>query len=220
MDTQGFTMRDNLNCNMTAGTAEKAVPYKIHSVIYLNGASSSGKTTLARALLHELQDPYIHVDVEMLDQLVSRDQAARGIIPSLYTLRAGFSQFIKALVIAGNNVIVTDILCPPEWLPDGQILTTRQMLCQQLEALRGIDTCYVKVYCPLQEALRRERNRGNRNPGLARFQYERVHEDSEYDIEIDTSKQSPRVAAKRILCAQQYTASRRAFSLMRTIFGI
>lgn len=220
MDTQGFIMSDNLNCNMRAVTAEKAMPHKTHSVIYLNGTSSSGKTMLARALLNELQDPYIHVDVEILDQLVSRDQVARGIIPSLHTLRAGFSQCIKALVTAGNNVIVTDILCPPEWLPVGQMLTTRQMLCQQLEALREIDTFYVKVYCPLQETLRRERNRENRNLGLARFQYERVHEGSKYDIEIDTSKQSPQVAAERILRAQQHTASHRAFSLMRTRFGM
>ncbi len=193
---------------------------KKHLVIYLNGASSSGKTTLAQALLQALTDPFVHVDVEMIDQLVSRDQVARGIIPSLNSLREGFAQCIKALVTAGNNVVVTDILCPPEETPQGQVLTTREMLHQQLVALRSINTCYVKVYCPLTEALRRERSRADRNTGLARFQHDRVHEGSTYDIEIDTSKLSLEEAVRRILITHRDTSSCRAFDVMRYKLGL
>jgi chloramphenicol 3-O phosphotransferase len=44
----------------------------------------------------------------------------------------------------------------------------------------------------------RERQRGDRLIGLARWQYARVHRDVSYDLEIDTSTATPMECAVRI----------------------
>lgn len=35
-------------------------------IIYLNGPSSSGKTTLAKALQHAFDDPFLHVGIDKI----------------------------------------------------------------------------------------------------------------------------------------------------------
>ena len=36
-------------------------------IIYLNGPSSSGKTTLAKALQHAFEKPFLHVGIDKID---------------------------------------------------------------------------------------------------------------------------------------------------------
>ena len=36
-------------------------------IIYLNGPSSSGKTTLAKALQESLEEPYLHIGIDKVD---------------------------------------------------------------------------------------------------------------------------------------------------------
>lgn len=35
-------------------------------IIYLNGPSSSGKTTLAKALQHAFEEPFLHVGIDKI----------------------------------------------------------------------------------------------------------------------------------------------------------
>jgi chloramphenicol 3-O phosphotransferase len=46
----------------------------------------------------------------------------------------------------------------------------------------------VGVFAPLEVLEARERERGDRLIGLARWQYDRVHRGRRYDLELDTSK--------------------------------
>lgn len=85
-------------------------------IILLNGASSSGKSTLATALQAALDAPFLHVSS---DQLV-----AAGILPARrerggpfdwwHQVRprffAGFHRCIPALAAAGNDLIVEHII--------------------------------------------------------------------------------------------------------------
>jgi chloramphenicol 3-O phosphotransferase len=45
----------------------------------------------------------------------------------------------------------------------------------------------VGVFAPLEILEARERQRGDRTVGLARWQYDRVHKGIAYDLEIDTA---------------------------------
>jgi chloramphenicol 3-O phosphotransferase len=45
----------------------------------------------------------------------------------------------------------------------------------------------------------REKARGDRRSGLARFQFERVHDQKQYAMEVDTSVHSPTESAAAIL---------------------
>jgi len=57
--------------------------------------------------------------------------------------------------------------------------------------LSGFDVKLVGVFAPLEMLEARERERGDRLIGLARWQFGRVHRDKRYDLEIDTDLMTP-----------------------------
>ncbi|MGO4842853.1 hypothetical protein AB4144_62330, partial [Rhizobiaceae sp. 2RAB30] len=59
------------------------------------------------------------------------------------------------------------------------------------DLLSPFGLCRVGVFAPLDVLEDRERRRGDRLIGLARWQYERVHRDMVYDLEVDTGRSSP-----------------------------
>jgi len=54
------------------------------------------------------------------------------------------------------------------------------------------------VFAPLDVPEERERRRGDRDIGLARWLFDRVHRDISYDLEIDTSRASAMDCAAQI----------------------
>ena len=57
---------------------------------------------------------------------------------------------------------------------------------------------FVGLFAPLDILETRERGRGDREIGLARWQHERVHQGMIYDLEIDTTTTTPLENAQRI----------------------
>ena len=66
-------------------------------------------------------------------------------------------------------------------------------------AFEGIEVFFVAVRCPLEILERREKTRGDRREGMARYQHQQVHSHGIYDIEVDTSAISSSECAARIL---------------------
>ena len=167
------------------------------SVIFLNGASSSGKTTLGRALQQTLDRPYFYFSSDQLVEAkilpdINRavpegEQAWQIIRPHFFD---GFHRCIAALAGAGNPLIVEHVLEFQTWLDD----------CVRL--LAPFDVFFVGVHCPLPELERRERHRGNRAIGEGRSHLlDGVHTWSAYDFEVDTSLRTPKENAKLIAAA-------------------
>ncbi len=186
------------------------------TIIYLNGTSSAGKTTIAAALQLALPAPYLLVGLDNFSQwLPTRYVAVQSLdlpIPSLareglafrsarhndtLTLEItlgpagrrymrGFRQMIRALALAGNNVIVDDVLYDPAFLSE----------CVSI--LAGLPICFVGVVCDPVETARRERARGDRLIGQAAWQAPRIHVGAEYDLVVDTTHTTPEVCAGQI----------------------
>jgi len=152
-------------------------------VIFLNGTSSSGKTTIARALQEKLTEPYMYVSIDNYFHMyperfllpASRAQAMvlERLVPAVVS---GLHRSVAALAQAGNNVLVDHLL-----QDDGS-------LEECVENWAGLDVLFVGVKCPLKIAEQREKKRGDRTIGAARSQFERVHAHDLYDLEIDTSR--------------------------------
>ncbi|WP_275293978.1 AAA family ATPase [Amycolatopsis sp. La24] len=158
-------------------------------VIFLNGASSSGKSSIAAELLDLLPGPYFYLPRDAVNSMRSRTRTPEFGTPEFdavfeRTVR-GYHRMLAGLAAAGNGVIADHVL-RPHWLAD----------C--LEVLREQEVTFVGVHCPLPELKRREQARGDRPAGLAERQYPIVHAHGGYDLECDTSVHSPKECAQTI----------------------
>ncbi len=66
------------------------------------------------------------------------------------------------------------------------------------QLLAPFETRFVGFFASLDVLETRERERGDRLIGLARWQYDRVHAGQVYDLEIDTATVSPAECAQLI----------------------
>ncbi|MFG2526947.1 chloramphenicol phosphotransferase CPT family protein [Streptomyces sp. NPDC048516] len=173
--------------------AESAIPHEgadssPHGrIIFLNGTSSSGKSSIAKELLLALDEPYLHLPVDAFHAMRSRNELSPEELPVvLHRTWRGFHRAVAGMAAGGNNVVVDHVLSEPWRLLD----------C--LEVLRPRDVVLVGVHCPLQELERREIRRGDRPVGLAARQGEQVHAHGLYDIECDTATADAEECARRI----------------------
>jgi chloramphenicol 3-O phosphotransferase len=180
---------------------------KTAQIILLDGVGSSGKTSLARALQTMLDDAYLHVQMDaFLDMLPSRylnhpdgftfdasvedGHAVASIHSGPVARRAmrGMRAAIVALAHEGNALIIDEVLLGDEKAEYARLLAPFRVLT-------------VGVYCPLAVLEMRERQRGDRLVGLARWQYDRVHAGMTYDVTVDTGAATPDACARRVMRA-------------------
>lgn len=177
---------------------------RIARIVLLNGVGSAGKSSIAKALQTITAEPFLHVQMDaFMDMLPEAYQEhpdgftyetsyedgkplvviQTGSVGER-TLR-GMRHAIAAMAAQGNNMIVDDVLLGEE-------------KAEYAILLSAFDAFLVGVFAPLDVLEARERQRGDRLIGLARWQYNRVHKDMVYDLEIDTSSASPLECAKSI----------------------
>lgn len=156
-------------------------------IIFLNGTSSSGKSSIAEELLALLDGPWFHFPVDAFHAMRSKHPLPPDRLPEvLHRTWRGYHRAIAGMAAAGNDLVVDHVLSE-EW---------RLRDCLSLWAPQ--DVVLVGVLCPREELERRERARGDRPPGLAARQLAQVHSHGIYDIECDTSTLSPTECARRI----------------------
>jgi chloramphenicol 3-O phosphotransferase len=88
-------------------------------------------------------------------------------------------------------------------------------LSRCLDLVSEYTVLYVGVFCPIDVLEQREAARGDRKTGLARYQSARIHENSEYDVEVETHELSPNQAAQKIISALETIAPPTAFERLR-----
>jgi len=194
------------------------------TVIILNGTSSSGKTSIVKALQEVLDEPYLDAGIDkflfMLPKRYLNEPLWHQVFDYLYAdpinrtglsikagpvghrVIAGMHHSIAALARAGNNVVADHVLLERQWLKD----------C--VEVLRGFRVWYVGVRCPLEVVEQRERERRDRTCGQARAQFDLVHAHGLYDLEVDTSISSPMDCALQIKRRMEDGPSPQAFHLL------
>jgi len=197
-------------------------------VVVVNGASSSGKTSLARALQQLATDPWLHAGIdrfwgtmpqgwmqlgpraeEGVAWLRGEDEHGRPVVhtvpgPVATRLAGGMHRAVAALARAGSNVVSDDVFFDPAWARDWAV------------ALDGIDAWLVGLHCPETELERRERGRGDRERGEARAEAVAVHEGVPYDLELDSSSLPADALAAAVL---GHVATARPWALRRLRAG-
>jgi chloramphenicol 3-O phosphotransferase len=162
-------------------------PTRPGRIIFLNGTSSSGKSSVAAELLLLLDQPCFHIPADAFHAMRSRREVPPARLDSvLEHTWMGYHRAVAGMAAAGNTVVMDHILSQEWHLPDCLTLFVPQ------------DVVLVGLRCPLPELERREQARGDRPPGLAAKQFDQVHTHGIYDLECDTSTSAPADCARRI----------------------
>ena len=179
------------------------------NIIFLNGTSSSGKSTLAREIQRQADIPFWHVasdqfvEAGMLPKRVNDGGEFDWSInrPKFFN---AFHSCIKSILLTDNNIILDHIIESQEWFKELQ------------QELSGFDMFFVGVHCPLniieqREEQRSDRDVGNRFLGEAEYHLRHVHTYSPYDFEIDTSEQCIEKTAEKLIKAWNCRVQSRFF---------
>ena len=108
-------------------------------IIFLNGTSSVGKTSIAKAFQNLIGMPYMHVSVDIFLNAVPIqywmwESEALGTINATFAkIISGFHHSILALATAGNDLIVDHVLQESTWwIECAELLTPLQLLLVQV----------------------------------------------------------------------------------------
>src|SRR4051812_36736494 len=145
--------------------------------LVLNGASSAGKTSIARAMQRISLTPILHASLDTFTDMfywpaIASEETRR----ECHAL--GVANFHAALATLAANrfiLVVDHVFEQPGWFES----------CR--DALKERQTYFIGVRCPLPILEEREKARGDRKVGLAKSQFERVHAGRTYALELDTS---------------------------------
>ena len=182
---------------------------KRYPVLFLNGTSSSGKTTTVRAFQKLWHQPTLYASndafIFMFPEHVLKDDSVRPKV--LWPLLSAFNRSLPNLAALEFPLIVDYVLEAEEWVRE----------C--VESLADHEVLFVGVKCPLGELERREKARGDRQIGFARMQFECVHRFGGYDFEINTFTHSPEQCAAQLRTLLQSGRKGQAFDRLRKQFA-
>ena len=170
-------------------------------IILLHGATSSGKSTIAKLLQSKIDEPFWHISIDHLRDagVLPLQRFAQGEFKwgeHREVFFKGFHLSLRAYAESGNNLIVEHIIENQEW---------KSFLS---EILKDTDLFFVGVHCPVEELERREKERGDRPLGTARKDFETIHTFNKYDLEIDGTQSPEENVALIISSWEQRTCSR------------
>ena len=177
-------------------------------MIVLNGVGSVGKTSTALALQQLLATPFLYVSMDgfigmMPPRLFGHpdgmvftpvEECGRRVVAVttgavMGQAMRGMRHAVCAMAGQGNHLIVDDVM-----MGRGEAQQYRTLLAE-------FGVRFVGLFAPLDVLEERERSRGDREIGLARWQFDRVHAGVEYDLNLDTSHMTPRENAQAIKAA-------------------
>lgn len=168
------------------------------TIIFINGTSSSGKTTLLKTLQNTLPEPYLDMGMDRFIWMMPKRYLDRPLWDDVLgkatragrtgrILFSGMHHAIAAAARMGNNILADHVLVEKDWVDE----------CVQLFA--GMNAYLIGIQCPLDVLEQRERKREDRTLGQARAQFPVIHKYTHYDLEVDTSRSTPEECTREII---------------------
>ena len=169
-------------------------------VLFLQGASSAGKSTLAAALQASLPEYWWMLEADDITRMQPTSERSGWWKPTpeerphpswnpdlrLEQWLAGYFGCLATIARTGSNVIAVGGWLQTSWLT------------QLADTLDGIEALCVGVCCPPEELERRELARGDRGLGYSRSQWELVHTHAPYDAAVDTFAQTTEESVRAV----------------------
>lgn len=203
-----------------------------HCIIFLNGTSSSGKTSIVKEIVKRYSTPLLEVSVDNLFNIIPNDLMGDDPFihygnppmitePNSHNMPknkfidlmnlfpkyiSGYHQSIDAFYSAGCNIIVDHVLQHEDWYKE----------CIQL--FKHKRAYFIGIHCPLHVINQREKKRGDRPIGMAEYQFNTIHGKNIYDYSIDTSVYTPEECAENILSYIRANPTPTAFKTLSTLY--
>lgn len=160
-------------------------------IIFLNGVTSAGKTSIVEALQSQEDIFFYVVANDLFQEMVGENY-----------LRADYWKYLSEVIIMmyhtaklysdmGKNVLIDGILVEREEI--------KPHYHQLLEILKDNPLDIVEVYCPLDICRQRNIIRGDRYETQSLEQHDLMAENIKYSIKVDTSVYSSEECAEQII---------------------
>ena len=186
-------------------------------IIFLNGVSSTGKSTLSRTLQQRLTEPYHWLNVDNFIEFTDMREHPSTYFEEGKDPVSMFPHVVKLYSDMGVNVIADVAFM--KWKGPRMFLAEETMQ-KCIEMLHDYPLVYVHVTCPYEELRRRHKKRGNRGNELEldHAEQELVGDiDATYDITVDTFNETNEECADRIVelmkCDENVTAFKTLFQI-------
>lgn len=168
------------------------------TILFINGTSSSGKTSLLKALQNALPDPFLDMGIDRFiwmmpsryldrplwdDVLGKADRSG----PVGMILFSGMHHAIAAAAGRGLSVIADHVFVEKAWAEE----------CASLFADRN--AYLIGLHCPLEILEQREKHRKDRTLGQARTQIDIIHRYVTYDLMLDTSRLTTEECVRQVI---------------------
>ena len=162
-------------------------------IIFLNGVTSSGKTSIVDALQARRDVFFYVVANDLFQELVGEQYLEEDYWKYLSEVIIMMYHTAKLYSDLGKNVLIDGIIVEREEI--------RPHYAQLMEIMKDSPLDIVEVYCPLDICRQRNIERGDRYESQSDEQAELMNKDIKYSLQVDTSKYSAEECAEQIVKA-------------------
>ena len=160
-------------------------------IIFLNGVTSSGKTTIVEALQARKDVFFYVVANDLFQEMIGEEYLRENYWKYLGEVIIMMYHTAKLFSDMGKNVIIDGILVEREGV--------EPHYARLLDILKDNPLDVVEVYCPLEICRERNIARGDRYESQSEEQAALMAKDIRYSMRVDTSVSSPEECADQII---------------------
>ena len=160
-------------------------------IIFLNGVTSSGKTSIVDALQARRDVFFYVVANDLFQEMVGEQYLEEDYWKYLSEVIIMMYHTAKLYSDMGKNVLIDGILVEREEI--------KPHYGQLMEIIKDNPLDIVEVYCPLEICRQRNIERGDRYESQSEEQAELMSKDIKYSLQVDTSMYSPEECAEQIV---------------------
>ncbi len=160
-------------------------------IIYLNGVTSSGKTSIVEALQARRDIFFYVVANDLFQEMIGEDYLKENYWKYLGEVIIMMYHTAKLFSDMGKNVIIDSILVERDGVAPHY--------ARMKEILRDNPLDIVEVFCPLDICRQRNIDRGDRYETQSAEQAELMARNIRYSMRVDTSMLSPEACADAII---------------------
>lgn len=145
-------------------------------IIFLNGPSSAGKSTLARQIQRSMPEPfyYMAIDHYQLGVMPPKDQFSHIDLHEISMIM--FYDAVKKHIKSGFNLVIDDVIDSDTYFD-----FVKEALCEG-------EVYWIRLECSLDTLIKRELQRTDRTADIENvtLQYHNLRPTIEYDLVIDS----------------------------------